>query len=453
MIPVVTPAEMQAIDRAAPVPVDTLIDRAGTAVARAAIELMGGAYGRTVAVLAGPGNNGADGRVAADRLRERGASVRVHDALDLPGRLPPVDLVVDAAFGTGFRGTWMPPRVDARWVVAVDVPTGLDALVGTAPAHALRADVTVTFAAAKPGHLVGDGPALCGRLVVADIGIDVGAPEMSVVERADVAASLPARPRDAHKWQSAVRVVAGSSGMAGAAALVSAACQRTGAGMVVTSVPGVEGAELPVEAVGRRLPAFDWHEAVLSDLHRFEALVVGPGLGRADHTVPSIVRVATRALVPIVIDGDGLFAMSWNESGTPEFLRDRIGPTVLTPHDGEYALLTGSPPGRDRVAAAQHLVEMAGGVVLLKGPTTIVAAPDGGVRFVNNGDQRLATAGTGDVLSGIIGGLLARGVAPFDAAAFAAWLHAEAARRLPAEGVIAGDLVQAIPLVLAELRA
>lgn len=452
MIPVVTPDEMRAIDAAAPEPVAVLIDRAGAAVARAALRMLGGAYGRTVTVIAGPGNNGADGRVAAERLRERGVAVRVHAPDDCPRTLAPCDLVIDAAFGTGFRGTWVPPDVGAAPVLAVDVPTGLDAATGSAPPHVLRAARTVTFAAAKPGQLMGDGPGLVGDLEVVDIGLDVGAATMGVVEAADVAAALPERPYDAHKWQRAVRIVAGSPGMTGAAALASGAAQRVGAGMVVTSVPGTDALDhLPVEAVARRVPAFDWDEGVLSDLHRFEVLLLGPGLGRADHTVPSIVRTVTRALVPVVVDGDGLFAMSWNEAGTPEFLRERAGPTVLTPHDGEYALLTGSSPGRQRVDAVRRLVDTSGSVVLLKGPTTVVGAPDGRIRFVTNGDSRLATAGTGDVLAGIVAGLMARGVDPFEAAACGAWIHAEAAALLPADGLVAGDVIDAIPAVLAGL--
>lgn len=448
MIPVVTPDEMRAIDLASPEPVEVLVERAGAAVARAALDMLGGGYGRTVAVVCGPGNNGADGRVAARRLRERGVVVRELDATDSPPSIGGVDLVIDAAFGTGFRGTWVPPRIDGAPLLAVDVPSGLDALTGHAPAHVWRADRTVTFAAAKPGQLAGDGPELVGRLDVVDIGLDVAGATMAVVEAADVGGTVPARPRDAHKWQSAVRVVAGSPGMTGAAALAAAAAQRAGAGMVVVSTPGADTTDAPVEAVTRRIPPFDWDPVVLSDLHRFEVLLVGPGLGRADHTVPSIVRTVSRALVPVVVDGDGLFAMSWNEAGTPEFLRDRPGPTILTPHDGEYALLTGSPPGRDRVAAVRRLVEMSGSVVLLKGPTTVIGAPDGRIRFVTNGDQRLATAGTGDVLAGIIAALVARGVEPLDAAACGAWVHAASAAALEPAGLVAGDLIAGIPAAL-----
>ncbi len=447
MIPVVTPDEMRAIDAAAPVPVSVLVDRAGAAVARGALRLLGGAYGRTVIVVAGPGNNGADGRVAADRLRERGVSVRVLDAGHVPDVLPPVDLVIDAAFGTGFRGTWRPPDVGDAKVLAVDVPTGLDALTGAVADVALRADATVTFAAARPGHVLGDGPDVVGELTIADIGLPVDAPTIGIVTGDDVADWVPRRQRTAHKWADAVRIVAGSRGMTGAAHLAAAAAQRCGAGMVALSSPGID-AESPTETVDRRIHPFDWADDVLADLHRFHALVIGPGLGREDYTVPSIVRSVMESVVPVVVDGDGLFALSWNDEGNPGFLRERDLATVLTPHDGEYQLLTGDHPGADRIAAAHHLVEVSGGVVLLKGPTTVVAAPDGPTMLVANGDERLATAGTGDVLAGIVGALLARGVPPARAAAAGAFVHAEAARAAGRVGLVAGDLVDAIPVVL-----
>jgi NAD(P)H-hydrate epimerase len=447
VIPVVTPERMRAIDAASTDPVDVLVERAGGAVARVALRMLGGGYGRTVTVLAGPGNNGADGRVAARRLGERGVSVRVLDATRLPTRLPAADLVIDAAFGTGFHGTWHAPPVDGAKVLAVDVPTGLDALTGHAADGTLRADVTVTFAAAKPGHVLGDGPDVTGVLEVADIGLPVGETDLQIVEHSDVAAWVPPRARTAHKWTDAVRIIAGSPGMTGAAHLAAASAQRCGAGMVVVSSPGIETSS-PIEVVDRRIPPFDWADAVLLDLQRFHALVVGPGLGREDYTVPSVVRTVVESVAPVVVDGDGLFAMSWNDEGTPAFLRDREVATVLTPHDGEYALLTGSPPGADRVAAARQLVDTSGAVVLLKGPTTVVAGPDGPTYLVVNGDQRLATAGTGDVLAGIVGALLAKGVPALRAAAAAAWIHAEAARVAGDDGLIASDVIGAIPDVL-----
>lgn len=459
MIRVITPERMRAIDEAAPETVDVLVDRAGSAVARTALRMMGGGYGRRVVVLAGPGNNGADGRVAATRLRERGVAVTVHDALAMPPVLRHADLVVDAAFGSGFRGEWRPPRIDGdAAVLAVDVPTGLDSRTGEADRRTWRADATVTFAAPRPGHLLGRGPELCGDLAVADIGLDTTPPpdqhpseQMFVVEEHDVAAWLPQRARGDHKWSSAVRVVAGSPGMTGAAHLVAAAAQRAGAGMVALSSPGIE-ASAPVEVVDRRLPPFDWAGPVLDDLYRFHALVIGPGLGRQEYTVPSVVQTVTDALVPVVVDGDGLFALAWNDEGTPSFLTEREVPTVLTPHDGEYGTLAGQRPSADRVAAVRHLVDLTGATILLKGPTTLVAAPGEPTWFVTNGDQRLATAGTGDVLAGILGALLARGLSAVRAAVAGAWIHAEAARAAGDAGLVASDVVDRLPGVLEGLQ-
>jgi len=438
---------MRSIDAAAPDPADLLIERAGAAVARCALDLLGGAYGRTVAVIAGHGNNGADGRVAAERLRQRGVKVRVYEADACPSELPRFDLVIDAAFGTGFKGAWQAPFVGDARVLAVDVPTGLDALTGAVASGTQAADVTVTFAAAKPGHVLGGGPDVVGLLEVVDIGLDVGEPSITIVDRSDVERWVPSRPRTAHKWRNAVRIVAGSPGMTGAAHLAAAAAQRTGAGMVTLSSPGIE-ALAPIEAIDRRLPPFDWADEVLADLHRFHALVIGPGLGREEYTVPSVVRTVFDSVVPVVVDGDGLFAMSWNDEGAPGFLIERQVPTILTPHDGEFALLTGSRPGPDRIAAAERLVESCGCVVLLKGVTTVVAAPGAPTRLVTNGDQRLATAGTGDVLSGIIGTLLAKGVGAAESAAAGAWIHAESASLAGKAGLVASDLVSAIPGVL-----
>ncbi len=447
MIPVVTPTRMASIDAAAPEPVEVLIDRAGAAVARIALQRLGGAYGRRVTVVAGPGNNGADGRVAAARLRERGVVVRVVEALDHAGSLPDSDLVIDAAFGTGFRGGWEFPDPGSTPVLAVDVPTGLDAATGVAGPGTPTAAVTVTFQAMKPGHLFADGPDRCGDVVVADIGLDASEPDAAVLDPPDAIAVLPARPRTSHKWREAVRIVAGSRGMTGAARLAASAGQRAGASLVALSSPGID-ADAPVEALDRRIPPFDWADDVLADLHRYRSLVIGPGLGREEYTVPSIVRAVTEAVVPIVVDGDGLFALVWNEDGTAAFLAEREVPTVLTPHDGEYATLTGSQPGADRIGAAVALAETTGATVLLKGPTTVVASPGERPLLARSGDARLATAGTGDVLAGMIGAFLARGVDAHFAAASAAVLHGAAVQACSSTGVVAGDLVDALPAVL-----
>ena len=224
MLPIVTPAEMRAIDAAAPEPESVLVERAGSAVARAAIRMMGGTYGRTVDVVVGTGNNGADGRVAARHLAAKGVKVRVWPVAHCPAELPAGHLVIDAAFGTGFHGTWRPPEVGTTPVLAVDVPSGLDALTGLAGGRVLAATRTVTFAALKPGLLFGDGPELAGEIEVVDIGLDVDAVATLLVQRDDVAAWVPARAANAHKWNAAVRIIAGSRTMPGAPEIASGLC-------------------------------------------------------------------------------------------------------------------------------------------------------------------------------------------------------------------------------------
>jgi len=450
VVPIVTPDEMAAIDAAAPEPVDVLVQRAGAAVAWAARRMLGGTYGRTVHVIAGKGNNGADGRVAAARLSDWGASARVVEAASCPATLPAADLVIDAAYGTGFHGRWDPPDVGGSPVLAVDIPSGVDGRTGEAAPGVLAAERTVTFAALKPGLLFDAGRELAGEVEVADIGLETGSAHAHLVEHDDVAEWWHPRERSSHKWSAAVRVVAGSPGMTGAAHLSAAAAGRAGAGMVVLSSPAIDP-PAPAEVVRRRLPGFDWAGEVLDGLDRFQALVVGPGLGREEHTVESVRSLLEAADIPVVLDGDGLFAASWNPDGTARLLRRRRAATVLTPHDGEYASLTGDRPGPDRLVAARRLAADTRCVVLLKGPTTVVADPNGDALVVVTGDSRLATAGTGDVLSGVLAALVAAGTPPFHAAAAAAWIHGEAARLGPEVGFVASDLLDALPPVLVGL--
>ncbi len=453
MLPIVTPAEMRAIDAAAADDVQVLIERAGSAVARAAIRMMGGTYGRTVNVIVGTGNNGNDGRVAARLLGDRGVKVRVFPVAACPEELPHADLVIDAAFGTGFHGTWRAPDAGGAPVLAVDIPSGVDGLTGMAGPHVLAADRTVSFVALKPGLLFSPGSELAGELEMVDVGLDAGEVHAHLVQAADVSAWLPPRSPVSHKWHTAVRIIAGSRTMPGAAALAAAGAQRTGAGMVQWSTPGADHADrMPLEAVHRPLPATAWAAEALRSFDRFHAVVLGPGLGRVDDTAASTREVAIHTPLPIVIDGDGLFALAWNAQGAAGLLRQREAPTVLTPHDGEYQLLTGALPGPDRIAAARKLAESTDTVVLLKGATTVVADPGGEVLVVRAGDERLATAGTGDVLAGIIGALLAMRIDPFEAAAMGAWIHGSAAMHGPAVGLVASDLPDLVPLVMSSLR-
>jgi hydroxyethylthiazole kinase-like uncharacterized protein yjeF len=447
LIAVLTPAEMTAVDAAAHESVDVLIGRAGSAVARVALDMLGGAYGRRVVVVAGKGNNGADGREAAARLRRHGVRVDVVDAADAPRHVPTCDLVIDAAYGTGFRGDYDAPDPRNTPVLAVDIPSGVNGLTGAIAPNAVRADVTVTFAALKPGLLLPPGAHLCGRIELVDIGLDVSGATTHLVEAIDVEAWLPERDPDAHKWRSAVWVVAGSAGMTGAAELSARAAMRAGAGMVRLGVPGLAEPAPPLEVVGRVLPAAGWDRVVLDELDRFRALLVGPGLGRTEATQAAIRALVAAAPVPVIVDADGLAALG-GVATAAQVVAAREHATVLTPHDGEFAGLAGAAPGPDRIGSTRALADATGATVLLKGPATIVAAPDGRVLVENEGDARLATAGTGDVLSGVVAGFLAQGLDGPEAAVAAAFAHATAGNLGWRRGLVAGDLLALLPAVL-----
>ncbi len=473
MISVLTPAEMAGVDGQAAEPVDVLVGRAGAAVARRAGRVLSGVFGKDIVVVAGKGNNGADGRSAASLLSANGARVRVLEAADLAGgeALAPADLVIDAAYGTGLQRAYSAPDPGRVPVLAVDIPSGLSGLTGQVPdgGRAMPAMATVTFASLKPGLLLGSGPAFAGDVELVDIGlsqlVDATA-NCWVVEDADVANMLPRRPRESHKWQAAVQIVAGSPGMTGAPWLASHGALRGGAGYVRLSMPGVDPSVLPPsELVHLPVPASSWHGKILAGLSRVKALVVGPGLGTAAAPGPApgaaepgdrlpggeVGLLLAAAPVPAVVDADGL-----NACGRLEGLRIVVGrrrfPTVITPHDGELTRLAGKPPGPDRLAAAREAAQRSDTIVLLKGSTSVIAAPSGRVLLSTAGDSRLATAGTGDVLSGIIGAFIARGVPAFEAAALAAHAQGQASRLGHAEGLIAGDLPELVATWLSGLR-
>lgn len=451
----------------------TLVDRAGGAVARRARRLLGGTYGRRVVIVCGKGNNGADGRVAGLRLAAWGARVARFDLAGIDRRalgraLARADLAIDGMFGTGFRGALEGDaamvaeafNTAACPVLAIDIPSGVDGLTGAVRGTAVEALATVCFVTLKPGLVLYPGAALAGDVQVADIGIDPNPPlpSLGLTEEADVAASLPPRPPESHKWSvGAVYVVGGSQGMTGAVMLAAGAALRAGAGMVVAGLPGDAAARASGgEVITRPLPATssgsldeDAVKDVLDGLDRFRALVVGPGLGRSASTVAAVRRLVAEAPVPLVLDADGLNALD----GDVELLAGRPAATIVTPHAGEYARLAGEPVDEDRVAAARRLAERAGVVVLLKGSRTVVADPTGRAAVNATGGPWLATAGTGDVLSGIIGALAAMGLPAFRAATAGAWLHGRAADLCGHEGLVAGDLLRALPTVLRQLAA
>lgn len=453
MIPVLTVAEMKAADAAAPVLVAELVERAGAAVARTAVRMMGGHYGRRVVVVAGKGLNGADGRAAAARLTARGVRALVVDAAVPPPVLPAADLVIDAAYGTGFRGEYEAPDPGNARVLAVDIPSGVDGDTGTSCPGAVRADVTVTFAALKPGLVLGEGRARAGVVDVADIGLDASAARIAVVEDADVVQGLPARAADAHKWRAAVLVIGGSPGMTGAASLAARAALHSGAGMVQLGVPGMDPSLLaPDEVVGVPIAETGWGDTLGETAARTGAVVIGPGLGRAAATAVDVRAALVTLDASVVIDADGLFALG-TTGDVSAALAGRTEATVLTPHEREFERLTGAPVGPDRIADVRAAASAFGAVVLLKGPTTVVAAPEGSVALVTSGGPVLATAGTGDVLAGVIAAFLARGVPAFEAAALAAHAHGRAATRFGGEGMVAGDLPAFIARWLTEVRS
>ncbi|MCY4422796.1 MAG: hypothetical protein OXC06_06975 [Acidimicrobiaceae bacterium] len=447
MIPVVTPGRMAEIDAAAPESVDVLIERAGATVARAAVEMMGGRYGRRAVVLAGPGNNGADGRAAAGRLRRRGVRVGVWSVSDAPETLPAADLYIDAAFGTGLSRPYTPPqrgRPDAP-VLAVDIPSGLHGVTGEVLGGPVwDARRTVTFAALKPGLLFGEGPAACGHSTVADIGLAVGADDVdacALMTDADVEA-LPAGTGATHKWHAAALVVAGSPGMGGAASLACSAALRSGARMVHLNAPASAGAAAPVEAVRAEPP-------LAVEATRFGVCAAGPGLGTDQEAAKRLADGLALGL-PTVVDADGLRLLHDPAVAAVLDRRNRGSvPTVLTPHDAELEALVTARPGPDRIAAARNAAARLGAVVLLKGGPTVVADPRGRARIVSSGDARLATAGTGDVLAGMVAGRLAA-FGPerlLDRVAEAAHLHGRAAAAVGGARLMAGDLLDALRAV------
>ena len=489
-----------------------LMERAGAGVARAVERL---APDGAVAVVCGKGNNGGDGLVVARLLRDAGRSVRVvcvaapaefsGDAAanlerlrgEQPRRLdgaswsdgaqgsgdgdggPVLDgcaAVVDAVLGTGFGGE---PRgavaeaIDAIArsagpVVSVDVPSGVDASDGTVRGVAVRATTTVTFHAAKPGLWIRPGKAHAGAVEVLDIGIPRGAPmaaSIGLIARS-VAGLLPRRDATATKFSSGhVLVAGGSRGLGGAPVMAARASMRAGAGYVTACVPAslqpiVAGAGTP-ELMTRALPEHDGAAVedgvgdVLAAARRGGALLLGPGLGRSAQAFAFARALAAGADAALVLDADGLNA----HAGQLEALAERTAPTVLTPHAGELGRLLGVESAQidaERLRHVREAARRAHAVVVLKGDDTLIAEPGGRVAVSRGDSPALATAGTGDVLGGVLAALLAAGVERFTAAAGAVQLHAEAGRIAAralgaAEGVIATDVIEALPAARATL--
>ncbi|MGI9644981.1 MAG: ADP-dependent NAD(P)H-hydrate dehydratase, partial [Ilumatobacteraceae bacterium] len=298
---------------------------------------------------------------------------------------------------------------------------------------------TVAFVALKPGLVLEPGRRAAGTIEVVDIGLDPGSVDVHALEDGDVAGRLRPRPVDDHKWRSAVRVVGGAPGMTGAAAVAARAAQRCGAGLVQLALPGGRGGEGPTEAVEILLPRENWGVAAFADLDpRVRAVLLGPGLAEVE---AAALAAAAGTARPLVVDGGAL------GPDTMAHVAARSEPTILTPHDGEWVRLGGSPDP-DRIDATQRFARQHGVTVVRKGPTTIVAGPDGRAEVVTAGGSMLATAGTGDVLAGCAVALLARGLDGPTAGAVAAHVHGRAGRRC-GSGLVASELADEVGSVMA----
>ncbi|MBI4200082.1 MAG: NAD(P)H-hydrate dehydratase [Chloroflexi bacterium] len=515
---VVTVQEMQALEVAsarAGVTVDALMEKAGLAVAGEAMRSLESPRGARVLVLVGPGNNGGDGLVAARHLHQWGARVQVY--LCAPRRSPdpkrelceergiPIfsfdqdpglgflqrqlaasSLVVDAVLGTGkarrLEGTLKEAlalvrqaRQERRFVLlAVDLCTGLDADTGAVDPACPGADITVALGYPKVGHFTFPGASVTGLLKTADIGMPKGLDEgigLELITSELMASLLPERPLEAHKGSfGRLLVVAGSRSYIGATMLACNGAYRVGAGVVTLASPRsvdtmvaphlVETTHLPLpEMEGGGIAAMAL-PVVQGALSGYAALVVGCGLGQAAETVRFLEGLLLEgpavAALPLVVDADGLNILARHPSWWQK-LRARA---VLTPHPGEMARLTGLPASQlqeRRLASAREAAQEWGQVVVLKGAFTVVASPDGKARLSPFANPGLATAGTGDVLAGAVGGLLAQGLTPFDAATCGVYLHAAAAeavgRRLGDAGMVAGDLLPELPRRIRAIKA
>jgi NAD(P)H-hydrate epimerase len=543
VIKIVTVEQMKAIEAAADragVTYAMMMEAAGRAVAAAVLERLETPADHKIVILCGSGNNGGDGMVAAHHLAEAGANVSLYfakmpDEADanlkrvrarglfvadaendqrwrvLKNLMGGVTVLIDAVFGTGVRlplkgkpaemlkqvammlaDRDAPPPVR----VAVDCPSGMNCDTGALDPAALPADLTVTMICVKRGQLAFPAAEAVSELSVADCGVDEDLPELSAVSldlgtAASVRALLPRRPRDAHKGTfGRALIVAGSVNYAGAPYLAGAAAYRVGAGLVTLAIPTpihtALAAQLP-EATWLVLPhdmgviASDAADVVVKELHKTEALLVGPGFGTEKETGMFVCRLlrprasahtgamgfaprteselraeTPTALPPLVIDADGLRLLAQIERWPEALPRE----TVLTPHPGEMAALTGMDKDAiqaDRIGTAQKFAAAWGHVVVLKGAFTVVAAPDGRATVQPLATPALARAGTGDVLAGAIAGLLAQGLGPYAAAVAGTYLHGRAgllaAHALgTTASVLASDVLEALPLAFAEVE-
>lgn len=503
---IVTSQQMRELDRLTiehhGTPGLTLMENAGRGVVDALNRAARFVSGRRVAVVCGKGNNGGDGLVAGRLLREQnwdvgmfllaspesyekdaavnfgryrdagGTHTVVTDLSHFTLRLRESDWIIDAIFGTGFRGAATGRAADliaaindaGRPVLSVDVPSGIDSDTGSVPGPAVRATLTVTLGLPKRGLVLFPGAEFAGRLEVVDIGIpspfiDELQTDLELLESRELARSLPARRTDAHKGSFGhVAVLAGSLGKSGAASLAGLAALRIGAGLVTVAMPrSLEGTQpdrrpelmtLPLAETADQTLSTTAFQPFLKFLEGKTAACIGPGLSTHPETVQFVRDLIVALPVPAVVDADGLNALA----GAAGLLKKARAPMVLTPHPGEMARLaetTTREVQSDRVAVAKDFSRRHGVTLVLKGARTVVATSTGRIYINSTGNPGMATAGTGDVLAGAIAGLMAQGLAPEAAAGLGVYLHGFAgdlaADEVGGVGMIAGDVLDRLP--------
>ena len=512
---IVTAGEMKALDRAAieeyGISGLVLMENAGRQAVELVRSVLGEVRGKVITIFIGKGNNGGDGLVMARHLLNMGAEVKVlsmvnpeeisGDAavnLDIWRKMDQkvfalhhgdginvvklvlmnTDMIVDAIYGTGFKGGLAEKagRViealngSGRPILAVDIPSGLEADTGRTNGACIRADYTITFGLPKLGLILEPGADYTGQLTVADISIPAVLVEKTAPQRFLITAELvkewlPSRPNLAHKGNfGRVLVVAGSRGMTGAACLTGESALRAGAGLVTVAVPETlhevmeekltEVMTSPLPDTGKGSLSRGARQRILSLLEKADVLAIGPGLSQAAEVIALVRELLPQVKIPCVLDADALNALA----GSGDILKKVRAPVVITPHPGEMARLLGVTPKEiqeDRIAAAVQAAEKWSVTALLKGARTVVASPDGSVFINPTGNPGMATAGSGDVLTGVVAALMAQGMETARAAAAGAYIHGLAgdlaAREKGMMGLIAGDILSALPAATREL--
>ena len=506
-----TPEQMQGIDRKAidglGIPGLELMENAGQSTYEMIVEYYGPMEGNRIAVVCGKGNNGGDGHVVARYLKEDGAHVEifllckkdapkgdaeanlkkaiklgipVHEITDQNNFYVPDDalLIVDAIFGTGFSGDIKAPYNEIIRkinesdipVVAVDAPSGLDGETGKVSSPTVKADLTVTFGLPKIGQVFYPGKSYCGSLEIVDIGFPAGLDDdinTYLIDSNEAAGLLPDRSPDSHKGDyGKLFVLAGSTGMTGAAAMASLSALRCGTGLVILGCPSSLNDVLEnklTEVMTKPLPdvrkrgclALRGMGEIRQQIEWADAVAIGPGIGTHHETVELIQRLTKQVEKPMVIDADGLNAIAKNR----DLLKQHKGPLVISPHPGEFFRLSGveiSEIINNRIQLASSFGEKYNLTIILKGAPSIIAESSGKVYINYSGNEGMATAGSGDVLTGLIGGFLAQGLISTDSAVLATYLHGLAgdfaADEIGSRGMIAGDILRRIPDALLELE-